>query len=49
MMAGYMGASGTFDDAISGFAIEYADQVQRDHQAFVKAVRQGCIKATVEA
>jgi len=23
------------------FAVEYADQAQRDHRAFVKAVRQG--------
>jgi uncharacterized protein (DUF2252 family) len=46
MIAGYMGASEVFDDAIADFAVEYADQAQRDHRAFVKAIRQGRIKAT---
>ncbi len=46
MIAGYMGASEVFDDAIADFAVEYADQARRDHRAFVKAVRQGRIKAT---
>lgn len=46
MIAGYMGASEVFDDAISDFAVEYADQARRDHRAFVRAVRQGRIKAT---
>lgn len=45
MIAGYMGASEAFDDAIADFAVEYADQTRRDHRAFVKAVRQGRIKA----
>ena len=49
MIAGYMGASENFDNAIAEFAVEYADQTHRDHRAFVKAVRQGRIKATVEA
>jgi uncharacterized protein (DUF2252 family) len=46
MIAGYMGASEVFDDAIADFAVAYADQAQRDHRAFVKAIRQGRIKAT---
>ncbi len=49
MIAGYMGASGVFDDAICEFAVEYADQNQRDYRAFVKAVREGRIKAIVES
>ena len=49
MIAGYMGASEIFDDAIAEFAVEYADQAHTDHRAFVKAVRQGRIKAAVEA
>lgn len=48
MIAGYMGSSATFDDAICEFAVEYADQTQRDYQAFVKAVREGRIQAIVE-
>jgi len=48
MIAGYLGASETFDDAMAEFAVEYADQTHRDHRAFVKAVRQGRIKASFE-
>ena len=48
-IAGYMGASETFDDAICEFAVEYADQNQRDYRAFIKSVREGRIKATVES
>jgi uncharacterized protein (DUF2252 family) len=40
-IAGYMGSSATFDDAITEFAVEYADQNERDYRAFIKAVRQG--------
>jgi hypothetical protein len=47
-ISGYMGASATMDDAICEFAVEYADQNQRDYRAFVKAVRTGHIKATIE-
>jgi len=49
MIAGYMGSSEIFDDAMCDFAVEYADQAQRDHRAFVKAVRQGRIKAVLDA
>ena len=48
-IAGYMGASETFDDAICEFAVEYADQNQHDYRAFIKAVREGRIKAIVES
>jgi hypothetical protein len=43
-----MGASTAMDDAICEFAVEYADQNQRDYRAFVKAVRAGLIKAQIE-
>lgn len=49
MIAGYMGSSSAFDDAMQEFAVAYADQAQRDHRAFVKAVRQGRIKALIES
>ena len=49
VIAGYMGSSGIFDDAMCDFAIEYADQAQSDHRAFVRAVRQGRIKAVMDA
>jgi len=44
-IAGYMGKSGTFDEAIAEFAVAYADQTERDYAALVKAVRAGKIKA----
>ena len=44
-----MGSSGTFDDAIGEFAVEYADQNQRDYRAFVRAVREERVKAIVES
>jgi hypothetical protein len=49
MISGYIGSSEIFDDAMCDFAIEYADQAQRDHRVFVKAVRQGRIKAVMDA
>jgi hypothetical protein len=49
MISGYMGSSETFDDAIGEFAVEYADQNQRDYRAFVRAVREERVKAIVEA
>jgi len=48
-IAGYMGSSETFDDAICEFAVEYADQNERDYRLFVKAVREGRIRADVES
>ena len=47
-IAGYMGSSEVFDEAITEFAVEYADQTERDYRTFVKAVREGRIKATPE-
>jgi uncharacterized protein (DUF2252 family) len=40
-IAGYMGSSSTFDDAVTEFAVEYADQNERDYRAFIQAVREG--------
>jgi uncharacterized protein (DUF2252 family) len=48
-ISGYMGASAIIDDAICEFSVGYADQNQRDYRAFVKAIRTGRIKATVES
>ena len=47
-IAGYMGSSAAFDDAVCEFAVEYADQNQRDYRAFIKAVREGRLEAVVE-
>ena len=48
LIAGYMGSSTVFDDAICEFPIEYGDQNQRDYRAFIKAVREGRLEAQVE-
>jgi uncharacterized protein (DUF2252 family) len=48
MIAGYMGAGTTFDEAIREFAIGYADQNERDYRAFVEAVRRGRLPADEE-
>ena len=49
MIAGYMGASATFDDAVGEFAMEYADQNERDYRALVKAVKEGRIEVLADA
>ena len=49
MISGYMGSSGTFDDAIGEFAVEYADRNQRNYRAFVRTVREERVKAVVES
>jgi uncharacterized protein (DUF2252 family) len=48
-IAGYMGSNSTFDDAVCEFAVEYADQNQRDYRVFIKAVREGRIEAIIES
>lgn len=48
LIAGYMGSSTAFDDAICEFGVEYSDQNQRDYRAFVKAIREGRLDAIVE-
>ncbi len=48
MIAGYMGTGQTFDDAIGEFAVEYAAQNNSDYRLFIKAIREGRIKAATE-
>ena len=43
---GYLGKKAVFDDALVKFATDYADQTERDHAAFLKAIRSGRISAT---
>ena len=45
MIAGYMGASEKFDDALCRFARAYAEQTERDHEALVEAVARGVLPA----
>jgi uncharacterized protein (DUF2252 family) len=44
-IAGYLGKSEAFEEAIEGFAMAYADQTERDHAAFIKAIRAGRLPA----
>jgi uncharacterized protein (DUF2252 family) len=41
LIAGYVGKSPIFDNAIASFANDYADQVERDYDAFQAAVKSG--------
>jgi hypothetical protein len=44
-IAAYLGASDTFDQAITEFAAAYADQNEKDHQALLDAASSGRITA----
>jgi uncharacterized protein (DUF2252 family) len=45
LLAGYLGRGERFVDAIVGFAVDYADQTERDYTALVQAVRTGRVAA----
>jgi uncharacterized protein (DUF2252 family) len=45
LIAGYLGRSDKFDVALVKFAVQYADQADRDYEALLKAVRSGRVKA----
>ena len=49
MIAGYMGSGSILDEAICDFAVDYADQAERDHKAVVKAIREKRVKAVIES
>lgn len=48
MIAGYLGKSDIFDRAIADFSVSYADQAERDHAAFMDAIRKGRIEVETE-
>jgi uncharacterized protein (DUF2252 family) len=48
-IAGYLGRSDSFDRAMAAFAAGYADQNERDYEAFTAAVRAGRVKAAAES
>jgi hypothetical protein len=41
MIAGYVGKSDALDRALCQFARSYADQTESDHEAMVRAVKNG--------
>ena len=47
VLSGYMGNNDILDKAISIFAMQYADQTEKDYDAFMKAIKSG--KLAVES
>jgi uncharacterized protein (DUF2252 family) len=45
VLAGYLGTSTAFEDAVADFSVAYADQNEHDHAALVAAVRSGKVEA----
>jgi uncharacterized protein (DUF2252 family) len=45
VLVGYCGANARLDDAVSKFALAYADQVEADYVRFRRAIKIGAIKA----
>ncbi|MFT3878484.1 MAG: DUF2252 domain-containing protein [Gemmatales bacterium] len=48
LIAGYLGESDVFDQAIATFAAAYADQSEEDHETLTRAVRAGKLEAILE-
>jgi len=48
MISGYLGKSDSFDKAIARFGVSYAEQSERDHAAFMDAIRAGRVEAAAE-
>ena len=48
-VSAYLGSSGTFAEALVGYANGYADQVERDYATFRDACRSGRVLAQTEA
>jgi uncharacterized protein (DUF2252 family) len=40
-ISGYLGTAGTFDESVAGYAVAYANQVERDYEHFRAAIRAG--------
>jgi uncharacterized protein (DUF2252 family) len=47
-VSGYLGKSDAFDNAVADFSVAYADQAERDHETFTKAVRAGKVEVFIE-
>lgn len=48
VLAGYLGKSDKFEEAIADFSVAYADQSERDHSELVKAARNGLFEVAAE-
>ena len=47
-IAGYLGKSNRFDEALVEFAVDYADQNEADYATFKQAVTEGKVEARME-
>ena len=45
MIAGYLGKSSAFDEALADFAVAYANQTEVDHAALQEAIADGRVNA----
>lgn len=45
MIAGYLGESSAFEEALAAFAVAYANQTERDHAVLQEAIADGRIEA----
>lgn len=48
VISGYLGDTNSFDLAITDFALNYADQTERDHALLLAAIKSGRLKADLE-
>jgi uncharacterized protein (DUF2252 family) len=48
LIAGYVGTSVALDESMARFALAYADQTERDHEALTRAARHGRIQVADE-
>jgi hypothetical protein len=48
MIAGYLGSTDQFDNALAQYAEAYADQAERDFETFQKAIRSGRLSTEAE-
>jgi uncharacterized protein (DUF2252 family) len=49
LISGYLGTSDKFDQAIADFSVAYADQNEKDYDAFAKAAQAGKFEVSPEA
>ncbi len=49
VISGYLGSEPIFDEAMTDFAVLYADQVEKDHAELVEAYKSGKIEVKIES
>ncbi len=48
LLSSYMGRSNALDEAMSNFAVAYADQTEKDYDNFIKAIKTGKLPSSEE-